>query len=40
MSLTHGGAHDTARACVDGSFGARTTRPVALGRHDGSLAIR
>ena len=30
--------HDTARACVDGTIGARTTRSVAPGRHDDSLA--
>ena len=33
--MTHGGAHDTARTCVDGTTGARTTRSAALGRHDG-----
>ena len=37
---THDGAHDTARACVDGTIGARTTRSAALGRHDDSLAAR
>ena len=40
MSLDHDGAHDTARACVDGTIGARTTRSAALGRHDDSLAAR
>ena len=34
------GAHDTARTCVDGTDGARTTRSAALGRHDDSLAAR
>ena len=34
---THGGAHGTARACVDGIIGARTTRSAALSRHDDSL---
>ena len=33
-------AHDTARACVGGATGARTTRSAALGRHDDSLAAR
>ena len=37
---THDGAHDTARACVDGTIGARTTRSAALGRHDDPLAAR
>jgi len=37
---THDGAHDTARACVDGTIGVRTTRSAALGRHDDSLAAR
>ena len=37
---THGGAHDTARAFVDGTIGARTTKPAALGRDDHSLAAR
>ena len=40
MSLDAHGAHDTARACVDGTIGARTTRSAALGRHDDSLAAR
>ena len=37
---THDGAHDTARACVDGTIGARTTRSAALARHDDLLAAR
>ena len=37
---THDGAHDTARACVDGTIGVRTTRSAALGRHDDPLAAR
>ena len=38
--MTHDGAHDTARACADGTIDARTTRSAALGRHDDSLAAR
>jgi len=37
---THGGARVTARTCVGGTTGARTTRSAALGRHDDSLAAR
>ena len=40
MSLDARGAHDTARTCVGGAIGARTTRSAALGRHDDSLAAR
>ena len=40
ISLSTHGAHDTARACVDDTIGARTTRSAALRRHDDSLAAR
>ena len=33
-------ARTVARTCVGGTIGARTTRSVALGRHDDSLAAR
>ena len=38
---THGGAHDTVRACVNDKIGTRRTRSAAaLDRHDDSLAAR
>ena len=40
MSLDARRRTRTARTCVDGTIGARTTRSAALGRLDDSLAAR